>query len=193
MHKYKGQSGKVVVTFSVTDKMTKLAQMYGLETEITKIGFKYIADIMTAEDVVVGGEESGGLAVKGHIPERDGVWIALMVLEFMAKTGKSLKELIQEVYDLVGAFSYNRDDLHLSENKKQAIIALCKESPYQAFGDFKVSKVETIDGFKFWLGDGKWVLIRPSGTEPVLRIYAQAPDAAEVRKILDDVQATVLA
>ena len=93
LYKYKNQTGKVVITFSVTDKMKKLADQFGLESEVTKIGFKYIAEIMTTEDVLVGGEESGGLAVKGHIPERDGIWIGLMILEFMAKTGKSLKEI----------------------------------------------------------------------------------------------------
>lgn len=190
MNKYKGESGKVVVTFSVTEKMSKLAASFGLPVEITKIGFKYIAEIMANEDVVVGGEESGGLAVKGHIPERDGIWIGLMIMEFMAKTGKSLDQLISEVYDLVGPFSFDRDDLHMKEEQKQAIIRTCKESPYQAFGSYQVQKLETIDGFKFILDDERWILIRPSGTEPVLRVYAQAPEASEVRKILDAVGQT---
>ena len=191
MFHYKKETGKVVVTFSVTDKMIDLAKQYGLDYEVTKIGFKYIAEIMANEDVIAGGEESGGLAVKGHIPERDGIWIGLMILEFMAKTGKSLKELIQEVYDLVGAFAFDRDDLHISEDKKQAIITTCKENPYQSFGHYEVQSLETIDGFKFIFGDGKWVMIRPSGTEPVLRVYAQGPDMKEVRSILDAVHATL--
>ncbi|MEO1713173.1 MAG: phosphoglucomutase/phosphomannomutase family protein, partial [Bacteroidota bacterium] len=126
MHQYKGHGGKVIVTFSVTEKMRKLAEHYGLEVEVTKIGFKYIAEIMAKEDVIVGGEESGGLAVKGHIPERDGVWIGLLILEFMAKTGKSLKGLIQEVYDIVGGFAFDRDDLHIADDKKWAIIERAK-------------------------------------------------------------------
>jgi len=191
MHEHKKQQGKVVITFSVTDKMKALAEQYGLECEVTKIGFKYIAEIMAKEEVIVGGEESGGLAVSGHIPERDGIWIGLMIMEFMAKTGKSLRELIQDVYDKVGAFSFNRDDLHIAEEKKQAIIKQCKESPYEAFGDYKVERVETIDGFKFYLGDSSWVMIRPSGTEPVLRVYAQAPDADAVRAILDATHETL--
>ncbi len=192
MYKYRKATGKVVFTFSVTDKLRKLAEHFGLEYEITKIGFKYIAEIMAGEDVIVGGEESGGLAVKGHIPERDGIWIGLMIMEFMAKTGKSLREIIQEVYEYVGPFAFDRDDLHLKEEQKQAIIQQCKEDPFKAFGDYKVHKLETTDGFKFWLGDDQWVLIRPSGTEPVLRIYAQAPTAEEVRSILDTVQDTLL-
>ena len=191
MHQYKKMDGKVVITFSVTDKMKKLAQRYGLEAEVTKIGFKYIAEIMTQEDVIVGGEESGGLAVKGHIPERDGIWIGLLILEFMAKTGKTIKELIHEVYDLVGPFAFDRDDLHIKEEEKQAIIATCKNNPYEAFGDYKVQLVETTDGFKFYLSDDEWVMIRPSGTEPVLRVYAQAPDMQGVRAILDATHQTL--
>ncbi|MEM8909391.1 MAG: phosphoglucomutase/phosphomannomutase family protein, partial [Bacteroidota bacterium] len=192
MFEHKKLTGKVVVTFSVTDKMRKLAESFGLEIEVTKIGFKYIAEIMTKEDVLVGGEESGGLAVKGHIPERDGIWMGLLILEFMAKTGKSLQELIQEVYDRVGPFASNRDDLHIKEEEKLAIIETCKTNPYTSFGDYTVQSLETTDGFKFYLSDDEWVMIRPSGTEPVLRVYAQAPDQAGVRKILDATKETVL-
>jgi len=192
MHDFKNEKGKVVVTFSVTDKMKKLADSYGLDFEVTKIGFKYIAEIMINEDVLVGGEESGGLAVKGHIPERDGIWNGLMIFEFMAKTGKTLKELIQELYAKVGSFSFDRDDLHIKEEQKQSVINTCRTNPYQAFGDYKVQRVETIDGYKFFLSDDEWVMIRPSGTEPVLRVYCQAPTPADVRKILDTVQATIL-
>lgn len=192
MVKHKNETGKVVFTFSVTDKLKKLAEHFGLDYEITKIGFKYIAEIMGNEDVVVGGEESGGLAVKGHIPERDGIWIGLMILEFMAKTGKSVKELIHEVYELVGSFSFDRDDLHLTNEKKLSIVEQAKNDPFKAFGNYSVDRTESVDGFKFFIGDDKWVLIRPSGTEPVLRVYAQAPNAGEVRKVLDAVQATIL-
>ncbi len=192
MHDYKGLKGKVVVTFSVTDKMKKFAKSLGLEIEVTKIGFKYIAEIMINDDVLVGGEESGGLAVKGHIPERDGIWMGLLIFEFMAKTGKTLKELIAELYEKVGSFDFDRDDLHIKEEQKVAVIEKCKNDPYQAFGDYKVQSVETIDGYKFYLSDTEWVMIRPSGTEPVLRVYAQAPDAAKVRSILDTVKATIL-
>lgn len=193
MHKYKKLDGKVVITFSVTDKMRKMAKIFGLDCEVTKIGFKYIADIMTQEDVLVGGEESGGLAVKGHIPERDGIWMGLLILEFMAKTGKSLKELIAEVYEIVGPFNSDRDDLHIKEEQKQAIIETCKNEPYEAFGSFKVQGLETVDGYKFILSENEWVMIRPSGTEPVLRVYAQAPTPEGVRAILDATKETVLA
>lgn len=192
LHKYKGLTGKVVVTFSVTDKMRKMAEAYGLEFEVTKIGFKYIAEIMLQEDVLVGGEESGGLAVKGHIPERDGVWMGLMIMEFMAKTGKTLKQLIQEVYDVVGSFSFDRYDLHITEALKQSIITNCKSNAYKSFGGYEVQHTEDLDGYKFYLSDTEWLMIRPSGTEPVLRVYAQAPTFAEANKILEAAKTTLL-
>jgi phosphomannomutase len=192
LYKYKHQTGKVVFTFSVTDKMKKMAEKFGLPYEITKVGFKYIAEIMTKEDVLVGGEESGGLAVKGHIPERDGIWIGLMVLEFMAHTGKTVKGLVQEVYEEVGPFAFERDDLHITEDQKQAVIAACKARSYKAFGSYAIQGVEDLDGWKFLLGNDNWVMIRASGTEPVLRVYAQAENLASARKMLDAAKATIL-
>lgn len=189
--KYKQETGKVVITFSVTDKMIKLAQKLNLPYEVTKIGFKYIADIMTKEDVIVGGEESGGLAVKGHIPERDGIWIGLMVMEFMAKTGKSLKALIQEVYDEVGSFWCERADLHITEEQKQKVINHCKNGDYKSFGDYTVHSSEDMDGYKYHLSDDSWTMIRPSGTEPVLRIYSQAPDIQSAKHIIEAVVTTI--
>lgn len=192
LYKYKNMRGKVVFTFSVTDKLKKMAEIFGLPYEITKVGFKYIAEIMTKEDVLVGGEESGGLAVKGHIPERDGIWMGLLVFEFMAKTGKTVKGLVQEVYDTVGAFAFERDDLHITEAQKQAVIAACKSASYKSFGSYKIQGMEDLDGWKFLLGNEKWVMIRASGTEPVLRVYAQGPDLAECRNMLEATKATIL-
>ncbi len=191
MVEYKKQTGNVVVTFSVTDKMKKLADIYGLNCEVTKIGFKYIAEIMTQEDVIVGGEESGGLAVKGHIPERDGVWIGLMVMEFMAVTGKSIKQLIQEVYAKVGSFSTDRDDHHLTNEVKERAMTMCKNG-ISAFGNRAVVKTEDIDGFKFYVSENEWIMVRASGTEPVVRIYAQAPDADGSRALLDAAKTTLI-
>ena len=186
-YEFKGiKEGEVIITFSVTDKMKKLADMYGLPYEVTKIGFKYIAEIMAERDVIVGGEESGGLAVSGHIPERDGIWIGLMIAEYMAKTGKSLKQLVADLYEKVGSFDCNRDDVHVDNDRKWEIVKQAKENPFKTVGPYTVTDVKHVDGSKFYLdGDDRWFMVRPSGTEPVLRVYAQGADAAEVRKILD--------
>ncbi len=191
-HHFKKQKGKVLITFSVTDKVKKLADLFGVECVVTKIGFKYISEIMLTTPILVAGEESGGIAVAGHIPERDGVWVALTILEFMAKTGKSLTELINEIYSMVGAFKCDRDDLHLDEEKKQAIIKACNERAYTAFGDYQVQEVEDMDGYKFHFGYDEWIMVRPSGTEPVLRVYAQAADKFKVRQLLDAARKTLL-
>jgi phosphomannomutase len=184
MVKYKGMSGKVVTAFSCTPRVERLCKHYGLEHETVKIGFKYIAGKMVDGDVLLGGEESGGIAIKGHIPERDGIWMGLVIFEFMAKSGKSLDALIDEVYELVGAFKFERNDLHITEDLKQSIIANCKNNAYSNFGSYNINRIETIDGFKFFFDDERWVMIRPSGTEPVLRVYAEAPTMEEVRDIL---------
>lgn len=192
MYKYKGMSGKVVTAFSVTNKVKKMCQKYGLAHETTKIGFKYICEIMMKEDVLVGGEESGGIAVKGHIPERDGIWDGLVILELMAKSGKSLTELVKEVYDVVGAFSYDRNDLHITEDLKARVLANCKQGNYKAFGSNTITKVEDIDGYKFYFGDDETVMVRASGTEPVLRVYAEAPTKKRVKELLEAAGETLL-
>ena len=110
----------------------------------------------------------------------------------MAKTGKTLKELIKEVYDLVGSFSCDRYDLHVTEDKKQEVLQKCREQQYKSFGKYKVSKMESIDGFKFTFEKGKWVMFRASGTEPVLRVYSQGNSPEEAIAILDAAKATIL-
>jgi phosphomannomutase len=184
MVKYKKMTGKVVIAFSVTPRVERMCKHYGLEIQTTKIGFKEIASIMVDDDVLLGGEESGGIAVKGHIPERDGIWMGLIIWEFMAKSGKSLDELIDEVYEIVGEFKFERNDLHITEELKQKIIANCKADNYKSFGNYEVKEIKTIDGFKYFFDDNRWMMIRPSGTEPVLRTYAEAPTLEEVRIIL---------
>lgn len=190
LHKHKQMDGEVIYTFSCTSRIAQLCEQYNLPYQVTKIGFKYICDLMQnkTSPFLVGGEESGGIAIQGHIPERDGIWVGLTIWEYMAKTGKSLDDLIQELYREVGEFAVERQDLHIHEELKQATMQRCKDDPFQEIGGYKVSKVEDLDGFKFHLGDQQWVMIRPSGTEPVLRVYAEAPSQNEALAILEATQ-----
>ncbi len=192
LHKYKGLRGKVVVAFSTSIRIKKLCDAYGIPVEITKIGFKYISGPMATGKVIVGGEESGGIAVMGHIPERDGIWDGLTIMEFMARTGKKLSELIEEVYEVTGPFAYDRMDLRLPEEKKHAVMKACAEGKFKSFGPYPVEKVENIDGYKFYLPNESTLMIRPSGTEPLLRVYCEAPSESMVREILEAAKETLL-
>ena len=193
LHKYKKMNGKVAIAFSVTDRVKKLCEAYGLPVEVTAIGFKYISEIMVHEDVLVGGEESGGIAVKGHIPERDGIYDGLALYEFMTTTGKTLKELIREVYDIVGPFVYERADMHIDNDLKNKIINTAISGGYtKPFGKYSFNRTEDIDGMKYHLDNGGWMMLRASGTEPVLRIYAEGNSKEEALDILEDVKKTIL-
>ncbi len=191
--KYKGLTGKVVTGFSSTPRIKKMCAHYGLEHVEVPIGFKYISGLMADEeqDVLLGGEESGGIALKTHIPERDGIWMGLTVWEFMAKTGKNLDELIQEVYEIVGPFAFERSDLHITDELKGKIIENCKNKAFNMFGKYQVKRIEDLDGYKYFFDENRWLMIRPSGTEPVLRTYAEAPTLEEVRKILESCKLTI--
>ena len=191
LYKYKNLKGKVVVAASTTPRVVKLAEKWGLDHDTVKVGFKYIAGQMVNEDVLIGGEESGGIAIKGHIPERDGIWMGLVLFEYMAKSGKTLEELINEVYELVGEFKYCRDDLHIDEKLKNSIVKKCINNEFSSFGEYEVLKVDKTDGFKFILHDDQWLMIRPSGTEPVLRCYAESKDLNGAKAILAACKTTI--
>ncbi len=188
----KKMNGKVVTAFSVTPRVKLMCDHFGLPSEVVKIGFKYVAAVMLKEDVLLGGEESGGIAIKGHIPERDGIWIGLTIWEYMAKSGKSLNELIQEVYRITGAFSFERSDLHLKEETKNRIVDNCKNAKYSSFGKYKIQNTEKIDGYKFFFSATEWLMIRASGTEPVLRNYAEAESREKAFDILNAAEKTLL-
>jgi phosphomannomutase len=190
--KYKNLTGKVATAFSTTVKIKNMCQHYGLPLDVVKIGFKYICSIMVAEDVLVGGEESGGIAIKGHIPERDGIWMGLTIWEFMAKTGKSLNELIEEVYAITGTFSFERNDLYIDEAIKNKVLQNCKSNSYKEFGKYKVSRIDDLDGYKFFFDENTWMMIRASGTEPVLRVYAEAATQEKAFDILADTKKVLL-
>tara|TARA_B100000902_G_scaffold396682_1_gene458385 strand:- start:23777 stop:25183 length:1407 start_codon:yes stop_codon:yes gene_type:complete len=190
--KYRGWKGKVVVAFSCSVKIKKMCDFYNLDLEIVKIGFKHIAGKMMSEDILLGGEESGGIATKGHLPERDGIWMGLILFEFLAKSGKSIDELINEVYNIVGTFSFERLDLNIDEELKKLIILNCENNKYNSFGNYKVQSSEDLDGFKYFFDEDSWVMIRPSGTEPVLRIYAESYNKDKCLDILESTKKVLI-
>lgn len=170
----KGMRGDVVKSFSATDLLDKMADRYGLGMVTTPIGFKHIAKRMVETDVLVGGEESGGLSIKGHIPERDGLYIGLTIVEMMVKRGKTLSELVDDLFERFGAHYAYRNDLHISNEKKVNFMKRVSEEGLSEVAGHTIVKTETIDGFKFRTDAGSWVMVRPSGTEPVLRVYSEA-------------------
>lgn len=180
----KGLTGGVIKTVSTTRMVDRLAEKFGLQLFETPIGFKHICELMLTNDILMGGEESGGLGVKGHIPERDGVLMGLLLLEAMAMSGKGLRQLLNETMDEIGHFYYRRIDAHIAKDAKESLIAKLGSNPPQTIAGLPVSATNFADGFKFIFSNGAWLLIRPSGTEPVLRLYSEANDPALVEKLL---------
>ncbi len=187
----KGMKGDIVRTATTTDMLAKMGAHYGLHVETTPVGFKYIASKMVEGDVLVGGEESGGLAVKGHIPERDGIFIGLLVVEMMVKRGKKLSELVDELFEQFGPHYAYRSDIHTSEEKKARFLKMLAEEGVKEAAGFKVVHLDTIDGYKYRTDADNWVMIRASGTEPVLRIYSEAADPETAKRLVDSVASLI--
>ena len=189
LYQERGLTGSVIKTFSTTHLIDKMGKAYGLNVLTLPIGFKYIGTRMVTEDVLIGGEESGGIAVKGHIPERDGIFIGLLVVEMMVKRGKKLSALVQELFDEFGPHICRRTDVHTTTEKKQAVLdRMGKGGGLVRIAGHQVLHLDRLDGYKH-VTDNGWLLVRPSGTEPVLRIYSEAdtPENAEAL-ILDAVR-----
>lgn len=180
----KGLSGAVVKTVSSTRMIDLLAEKYRLKLHETPIGFKHICELMLTEDVLMGGEESGGLGIKGHIPERDGILMGLLLLETIAVTGKGVRRQLEEIMDQIGHFYYRRIDLHIPLQTKEALLKQLGEAPPTEIAGRKVADRNFSDGFKFIFDNGDWLLIRPSGTEPVLRLYSEASRLDMVDRLL---------
>ncbi len=181
---YKKLTGGVVKTVSTTRMVDLLADKFGLKLYETPIGFKHICELMLKHDILMGGEESGGLGVKGHIPERDGILLGLLLLEAVAVSGKGLRQLLDETMDDIGHFSYRRIDRHIDDGAKKELIERLRTNPPVTIDGQRVAATNFSDGFKFIFDNGDWLLIRPSGTEPVLRLYSEAGDLDQVERFL---------
>jgi phosphomannomutase len=180
----RGMRGSVVKTVSTTRMVDLLSEKFGLELFETPIGFKHICELMLDHDILMGGEESGGLGVKGHIPERDGILLGLLLLEAMAMSGKGLRRLLDETMDEIGRFSYRRIDLPIADDAKERLIGKLRAGDIRTIASRPVAGENFRDGFKYLFADGAWLLIRPSGTEPVLRLYSEAGSPEEVEELL---------
>jgi phosphomannomutase len=180
----KGMTGEVVKTISVTDMVDKQCAKYGLTMHETPVGFKHVCRLMTERDILIGGEESGGLGTKAHLPERDGIYLGLMLCEMMAARGKSLGALVKELMDEFGHHEFKRVDLHVTEKEKAAIMKRFEKGMKEIAG-YRVTGRKDIDGFKLFVENG-WVLVRASGTEPLIRFYAEAGSVSRVDALLKD-------
>ena len=179
-----GKRGLVVKTISTTQIVNRLAQLHGLDVEETPVGFNYICDYMLKQPVLIGGEESGGISILGHIPEGDGILMGLLLLEVVARAGQPLHTLIEDLQAHVGPFLYDRVDKQVRPFSKKDLVRQLKESAPAELAGQPVARINDRDGVKYLLDDDSWLLIRPSGTEPVLRIYAEARTAEAVQQLL---------
>ena len=184
-----GRRGPIVRSITMTGMIDKLGAIYDVPVHETPVGFKYLGPVMMSEDALLAGEESGGYAFRGNVPERDGILSGLMLLDMMVKTDMGVADLLAELEDKVGPHHYDRLDLQFDESQRSAILARLQHGAPASLGGKRVERVDTIDGFRYLLSGGYWTLVRFSGTEPLLRIYAEAESPAAVRLLLDEARA----
>ena len=184
----RGWRGPIVKTLSTSSMLDRLGEMYQVPVYETAVGFKYVAPKMIETNALIGGEESGGYAFRGHIPERDGILAGLFILDMMVKLGKSPAELVDYLFSKVGPHYYDRLDVHFPADARAAIVQRLERAEPSAVAGTQVERIVRVDGHKFVLRDGSWLLIRFSGTEPIMRIYAESQTSERVREILTNGQ-----
>jgi len=180
----RGERGAVVKTVTSTSMVDRLGEIYQVPVYETPVGFKYVAPLFLQHNALIGGEESGGYGLRGHVPERDSLPAGLYIIDFMLRTGKTPSQLLDYLYSKVGPHYYDRLDLHFSSEAREQIIEHVRKASPGLINDVKVVKTDTLDGFRYILADNSWLLIRFSGTEPVLRVYSEAFSPEQVQKIL---------
>jgi alpha-D-glucose phosphate-specific phosphoglucomutase len=182
----RGERGAMVKTLTSTMMLSRLGKLFDVAVYETPVGFKYVAPLMMEKNAIIGGEESGGYGFRGHVPERDAILAGLYFLDFMVKTGKTPSQLLNYLYSKVGPHYYDRRDFHISAAKRQTILNRLSSSSPDTIAGAKVTKVDTTEGFRFFLGDESWLLIRFSGTEPLVRIYSEAESLERAEALLDE-------
>lgn len=182
----RGRRGPIVKTVTTTRMAHKLAKLYDIPVYETPVGFKHVGPKMMETGAIMGGEESGGFGFAGHIPERDGILAGLYLLDLMVKLQKSPSQLIEYLYSQVGPHYYDRIDLPLPAGQREATIARVRGNQPEEIAGLKVTSIDTLDGFRYVLEDGGWLLIRFSGTEPLIRIYTETTNGTKVQAILAD-------
>lgn len=180
----RGLRGPIVKTLSTTTMLNKLGKIYDVPVYETGVGFKYVAPKMVETDAMIGGEESGGFAFKGNVPERDGILAGLYILDLIVQLGKKPSELIEILFKVVGPHYYDRIDKRFTGEKQEKIDRILKNRPQEIAG-LAVTEFSDTDGFKFSFEDGGWMLIRFSGTEPLIRVYCETTHADKVQAILE--------
>ncbi|MDZ7845115.1 MAG: phosphoglucomutase/phosphomannomutase family protein [Anaerolineales bacterium] len=181
----RGERGDIVKTLSTTTMLEKLGKIYDVPVHQTGVGFKYVAPKMLETEAMIGGEESGGYAFRGHVPERDGILAGLYLLDMMVKLERKPSELLEVLFDKVGAHYYDRIDTPFQGEREDKIKKIENANP-ETIGGLRVTGLVTVDGFKFNLEDGGWLLIRFSGTEPIIRVYCETTHKDKVDAILQD-------
>jgi len=181
----RGERGPMVKTITATSMVDRLGEIYGVPVHETSVGFRYVAPVMIAENALIGGEESGGYGFRGHVPERDAVVASLYFLDFLVRTGKSPSQLLEYLYSKVGPHHYHRTDVHFPEADRERMTRHIQDNSPDTIQGVRVVKKDTYDGFRFTLEDGTWLLVRFSGTEPVLRVYAESDSMSRVEKLLE--------
>jgi alpha-D-glucose phosphate-specific phosphoglucomutase len=181
----RGERGAIIKTLSDTVMIDRLGKLFNIPVYETPVGFKYVAPMMMEKDALIGGEESGGYGFRGHVPERDGILAGLYFLDFIIKTGKTPSQLLDYLFSKVGPHYYDRIDVHISTDERQVLSDKLAKSSVSSIAGIKVAKLDTTDGYKYYLTDDSWLLIRFSGTEPLIRIYAEGHTTEQVQKLLD--------
>jgi len=181
----RGERGAMIRTLTSTMMISRLGKLFDVAVYETPVGFKYVAPLMMGKNAIIGGEESGGYGFRGHVPERDAILAGLYFLDFMVETRKTPSQLLDYLYSKVGPHYYDRRDFHISAAKRQTILHRLSSSSPDTVAGSKVTKLDNTEGFRYFLGDESWLLIRFSGTEPLIRIYAEAGSLEKTRELLD--------